>query len=343
MIIGLCGYNAAGKSEVANILKEKNYTYFSLSDVIRDETKKRNLELSRENLVNIGNELREKFGANILAKRIIEKVNEELNKGKRDFVIDSIRNVKEVEELKKMNEFILLGVNASIELRFERAKKRGRNENALTLKEFEEQEKKELLGNENAQQLDKVYKLSDKLIYNDSTIEDLKKKIDFVLKFNIKKRLTWDEYFMKITSVVAERSTCWRHNVGAIIVKDKRILSTGYNGAVSGSEDCLKLGCRKDELNLESGFGSEDCRAVHAEQNAIVQAAKTGTNINDATLYCTTIPCRMCAKEIVNCGIKKVITYSDYLGAKGSIDFMKKNGIDFKVINRPENTINFKD
>jgi len=156
-------------------------------------------------------------------------------------------------------------------------------------------------------------------------------------------RISWDDYFMKIAAVVAERATCLRHNIGAVIVKNKQILTTGYNGAVRGTDDCLKLGCRKDELKLPSGVSSEDCRAVHAEQNAIIQAAKHGINIDGATLYCTTIPCRMCAKEIVNAGIKEVITYSDYAGARGSVEFLKNAGVEFKKINRPNNTITFKD
>jgi len=149
---------------------------------------------------------------------------------------------------------------------------------------------------------------------------------------------------MKITSVVAERSTCLRHNIGAIIVKNKRILTTGYNGAVRGGKDCLELGCKKDELNIASGIGaSKVCRAVHAEQNAIIQAALHGLNTEGATLYCTTIPCRMCAKEIINAGIKKVFTYSDYAGAFDSIEFLKEHGVEFEKIERPKNTIHFKD
>ncbi|PIU22497.1 MAG: hypothetical protein COT14_00800 [Candidatus Diapherotrites archaeon CG08_land_8_20_14_0_20_30_16] len=343
MMIGLTGPNCSGKGEIANILKEKRYKYYSCSDVIREEAEKRKLEKTRENLIAIGNELREKLGPNVLAKKLLEKIKEDRKKGQKDFIVDSIRNPNEVEELKTDNEFSLLGINAPIELRYERAKARGRVENVNNFDDFKQMDEKENSSNPNAQQLNVVYKMADKYVFNDSTLEDLKKRLDFALKYEKKERPSWAEYFMKITSVVAERSTCLRHNVGAIIVKNKRLLTTGYNGAVRGNEDCLKLGCKKDELGLESGFGSEECRAVHAEQNAIIQGALHGINIEGATLYCTTIPCRMCAKEIVNAGIKEVITYSDYAGAKGSIEFLQNAGVNFRKIPRPNNSINFKD
>jgi dCMP deaminase len=131
-------------------------------------------------------------------------------------------------------------------------------------------------------------------------------------KEEIKKRPSWDEYFMKITCLVAQRSTCLRHHVGAIIVRDKRILTTGYNGAAAGTKDCLSLGCLRDALNIASGQRHEICRAIHAEQNAIIQGGFHGINIKDSTLYCTHSPCVLCAKMIVNAGIKKVIMGAEY-------------------------------
>ena len=101
------------------------------------------------------------------------------------------------------------------------------------------------------------------------------------------KRLNADDYFLKIAMVVAERSTCRRHNVGAVIVRDKRILTTGYNGAASGLKDCLELGCLRDENNIPSGERHEICRGIHAEQNAIIQAGLHGANTENATIYCT--------------------------------------------------------
>ena len=125
-------------------------------------------------------------------------------------------------------------------------------------------------------------------------------------------RPSWDEYFMKLAWLVAERSTCVRHHVGAVIVRDKRILTTGYNGAASGIKDCLELGCLRNQLNIPSGTRHEICRAIHAEQNAIIQAGTHGININGGTLYCTHSPCILCAKMIANAKIKRVVMSIEY-------------------------------
>ena len=125
-------------------------------------------------------------------------------------------------------------------------------------------------------------------------------------------RLSVDEYFLKIASVVAERSTCLRHHIGAVAVRDKHILATGYNGAPAGLKDCLELGCLRDEMEILSGTRHEVCRAIHAEQNAIIQAAFHGVSIRGASLYCTNLPCSICAKMIINAGIKFIYYLSGY-------------------------------
>jgi dCMP deaminase len=147
-------------------------------------------------------------------------------------------------------------------------------------------------------------------------------------------RPSWDEYFMSIVELVKERSTCRRRKVGAIIVKDKRILATGYNGAPKGCQHCLDIGCMREELGVPSGQRHELCRAIHAEQNAIVQAAYSGTSIAGGTLYVTTQPCVLCAKMAINAGIKRIVytgEYPDELSlellkeAEISIDIYKAN------------------
>ena len=121
-----------------------------------------------------------------------------------------------------------------------------------------------------------------------------------------------DEYFMEITRLVAKRSTCLRRQVGAVIVKDKNILATGYNGAPSGISHCLDVGCLREKLKIPSGERHELCRGLHAEQNAIIQAAKHGTTIDDSTLYCTTLPCIICSKMVINAGIKRIVFEDGY-------------------------------
>ena len=127
------------------------------------------------------------------------------------------------------------------------------------------------------------------------------------------KRPSWDEYFMEITDLVATRATCLRRKVGAIIVKDRRILATGYNGPPKGVPHCDELGgCIREKLGIPSGERQELSRAVHAEQNAIIQAAKMGTNIDGATLYTTNHPCFICAKMLINAGVKKIVFREGY-------------------------------
>jgi dCMP deaminase len=125
-------------------------------------------------------------------------------------------------------------------------------------------------------------------------------------------RPTWEEYFMEITRLVAKRATCLRRQVGAVLVMDKRLLATGYNGAPSGLAHCLEVGCLREKNNIPSGERHELCRGIHAEQNAIIQAAFHGVRIQGATLYCTNLPCVICTKMLINAGIQEIIYESGY-------------------------------
>lgn len=125
-------------------------------------------------------------------------------------------------------------------------------------------------------------------------------------------RPSWDQYFMDITRLVATRSTCLRRQVGALLVKDRNILATGYNGVPSGITHCEAVGCLRDRLNVPSGERHELCRGLHAEQNAIIQAARHGINIDGSTLYCTTMPCIICSKMIINAGIGAIVYTEGY-------------------------------
>jgi dCMP deaminase len=151
-----------------------------------------------------------------------------------------------------------------------------------------------------------------------------------------------DEYFLKVAAVVAERSTCRRHNVGAVAVKDKHILSTGYNGAPSGLQDCLVLGCLRDELHIPSGTRHEICRAVHAEQNVIIQAALHGVSLEGATVYATHTPCVLCAKMLTNARIKRYVSFGKYAD-KSFQEMFREAGIAFEQLPKPSNTIVFLD
>jgi len=151
-----------------------------------------------------------------------------------------------------------------------------------------------------------------------------------------------DEYFLKVAAVVAERSTCLRHHVGAVAVKDKHILSTGYNGAPSGLKDCLTLGCLRDELRIPSGMRHEICRAVHAEQNVIIQAALHGVSLEGATVYATHTPCVLCAKMLTNAKIKRYVSFGKY-NDDSFEEMFREAGIQFDKLQRPSNTIVYMD
>jgi len=153
------------------------------------------------------------------------------------------------------------------------------------------------------------------------TTNNEKKKIE---------RPSWDEYFLSIAKLVATRSTCLRRQVGAVIVKGKQVLATGYNGAPSGIEHCDKIGCLREKLGIPSGERHELCRALHAEQNAFLQAAKHGASLEGSTLYITTQPCSICAKMIINVGIKKIIIEGDYPDEL-ALEFLKEAGVEMVV------------
>ncbi|MBP7791464.1 MAG: AAA family ATPase [Candidatus Goldbacteria bacterium] len=340
MFLGFTGPNASGKGEAIKYLVEKHkFVSYSLSDILRSELKSRGVEINRDNLISVGNELREKHGPGVLAKLAVEKI-----KNMPQAIVDSIRNPSEIEELRKnLKDFKLIGINADTKVRYERAGKRGReNENRMSYEEFIANEQKENSKAQTGQQLLKCFEMADVKIDNSGTVEELHKKLEDVLKnFGYKpyKRPAWDEYFMKMAYLVAERSTCIRHHIGAVIVKDNYVISTGYNGAASGVTDCLELGCLRDQMGITSGTRHEVCRAIHAEQNAIIQAALHGATTEKAALYCTHSPCILCAKMIVNAKIKKVIV-SKYYPDKSYEDLFKEANVEFRIIETPDLTIN---
>jgi dCMP deaminase len=147
-----------------------------------------------------------------------------------------------------------------------------------------------------------------------------------------------DNYFLKIASVVAERSTCLRHHIGAVAVRDKHILATGYNGAAAGLQDCLELGCLRDEMKITSGTRHEICRAIHAEQNVIIQAALHGISLEGATIYATHSPCILCAKMLANARIKRFVTFGTYAD-KAFIDLFRQAKIKFDVLKKSSSKI----
>jgi dCMP deaminase len=311
--IGLTGFMGSGKGEIANILKKRGFKYMSLSDMVRNEATKRGLEHSRENLQKIGNELREQGGAGVLGAKVRETVSASPDS---NWVIDGIRNPGEWSELKKINNFKMVGVTSSHKTIVNRLMKRRREGDSITEETILEKLKRESGVGEppEGQQVKKCIDHTDYLILNEGTLEELEKKFDHFIKLSEgTERPTFDEVFMEISHIWSKRSTCLRRQVGAVIAKDGQQLTAGYNGAPRGVPHCAQMGgCLRAKMNIPSGQRHEICRGTHAEQNAITQAAKFGINIQGSTLYCNTFPCVICTKMILNAGISKVVYDSDY-------------------------------
>lgn len=145
------------------------------------------------------------------------------------------------------------------------------------------------------------------------------------------RRPSWDEYFMEIAALVSKRSTCLRRKVGAVLVKERRILATGYNGTPTKIIHCWETGCIRAELKVPSGQRHELCRGLHAEQNVLLQAALYGISLKDSTLYCTNEPCLICTKMLINAGIKEIVTRGSYPD-KMAKEFIKQAGIKLRVV-----------
>ncbi len=343
MIIGLTGSLAAGKGVVSDFLKEQGFVYLSLSDELREMMKEKKIALTRENMQNFGNQMREEKGTGILAKLITDKIN---NQKYIKTVVDGIRNPAEIVELKKLDNYFLVAVDAPEEIRFKRLIERNRESDPKTLEDFLKVDARDkgIGEKETGQGVGRCMAQADFTLINDGLLEETKKKVEELYK-KIQLRIprpSWDEYFMKNAALVSERSTCIRHHVGAIIVKDKRIITTGYNGAAKGVKDCLELGCLRDELGIPSGTRHEICRAIHAEQNAIIQGAFHGISVKGGTLYCTHTPCMICAKMIANSGIGEVVSYHDYPDEEAK-KFLSEEGIKLRKISRPKEYLELKD
>ena len=334
MIIGLTGSLAAGKGVVSDFLKEKGFVYLSLSNELREIAKQRKIELTRENLQNLGNQLREIEGPGVLAKIVIDKIkSQQYSKA----IIDGIRNPAEIEELKKLKNFFLISVDAPQQIRFERMKERNRESDPIVWEEFLRIDIKDKGGGEleTGQGVEKCMSKADFVLINQGSLEEIKKRIEELYEEIERKipRPNWDEYFMGIMGAVAERATCNRGKSGCVITKDKQILVTGYVGSPKGIAHCDEIGHQMKTMIHEDGTTSQHCvRTTHAEQNAICQAAKLGIPINESTLYCKMTPCSTCAKMIINSGIKRVVCEKRYHQSAESEDLFKQAGIQLDIL-----------
>lgn len=310
MIIGLTGTNGSGKTVAAEHLRRKGFHFFSLSDVIREALAAKRLPPDRENLIATGNRLRAAYGPGVLARRTRRKMRPDQN-----YVVDSIRSPAEVRVLRRATRFRLLHLDAPRRIRYERVVARGGNRVPASYEEFVEQEQRELQSADpSSQQLLATWKEADRELDNSGTIDEFRAAVTAIARRWMMggQRPGWDEYFMRIAQNVAMRSNCMKRKVAAVVVKDRRIISTGYNGTPRGVANCNEGGCPRCNSLADSGTRLGECLCSHAEENSIVQAAYHGISLKGATLYSTCSPCLICTKMIINAGIKRVVYNLDY-------------------------------
>lgn len=330
MIIGLTGKNGSGKGEVSKFLVSAGFVPFSLSDVLRAELKKQKKSPTRENLIVLGTELRQQRGLGVLAQLALDQIEVSYN-----YVIDSIRHPEEVKTLQKHPQFFLINVEADPKIRFERMLKRDRAGDPKNFEDFLVLEKREEKSEKSSgQQILATLKMADFEISNNTRLEDLQQKLILAIQKISKKvkRPSWDRYFMDIAYAAASRANCIKRKVAAVIIKDKRIIATGYNGTPRSVENCDAGGCPRCFSFAKSGTKLDECLCSHAEENAIVQSAYHGVSIKGATLYTTFSPCLNCSKMIVNAGILEVVYQSEYSVTDSAFRLLKEAGVKLRKI-----------
>jgi dCMP deaminase len=332
MIIGVTGGYAAGKDTVAAILGENGFMHISLSDMIRKELLQHKTSETRSSLIAMGNKLRQSFGNGVLALRAVFEMEQY-----RNYVVTSIRHPDEINVLRNTARFVLVWADAPQNVRFERISGRKRKgEKQVSFEEFCANEQKEMHGTGSGQQLAMCRKMADIVLVNNSTPAELRKKIEKMLA-DLKPqhkyvRPSWDDYFLHLVRAIARRATCDRGMSGCVITRDKHILATGYVGAPAGLPSCDEVGHLFQEVRKEDGSVSKHCiRTTHAEQNAIVHAAKMGVSIKGATLYCTMTPCAVCAKLLINAGIVRVVCERDYHASQLSKEMLGQAKIPLEI------------
>ena len=330
MIIGLTGTNGAGKTVTADYLQTKGFHFHSLSDEIREELSSQGREANRENLIETGNALRREYGPAVLAERVKTRLRPD-----RNYVIDSIRNPYEVDALRMTSEFKLLHLDAPRRVRYERVVARGGPRTPASWEEFVEQEEREMASADATnQQLRATWEKADAVLNNDGTMQELESRIDTIATGWLMQapRPGWDEYFMQIAKIVSLRSNCMKRKVAAVLVKDKRIISTGYNGTPRGVTNCNEGGCPRCNSFATSGTSLGDCVCSHAEENSIVQASYHGISVKGATLYTTFSPCLICTKMIINAGVVEVVYNLEYPLADVANGLLEQAGIGLRNV-----------
>jgi dCMP deaminase len=341
MIIGITGTLAAGKGTIVDYLKSKGFKHYSARSYITEEVARRQMPINRDSMVFVANEFREMYGSSHIAEALYKKA--EIDGG--NAVIESLRTPAEVELLKKKDQFYLFAIDAAQDIRYFRAIERNSETDKIDFDTFKANEEREWANTDPTKgNIKRCIEMADYNFTNNGSVQELHKKIYETLneiKLSIEKnngkkyqRPSWNEYFMEIVCAVAKRGTCDRGRTGCVIVKNKQILATGYVGSAKGQPHCDDVGHLIEETIHADGIKRPHCvRTIHAEQNAICQAAKNGASIEGATIYCKLEPCAVCARMLVNSGIKKVFCQKRYHAAQESRKIFEMAGVDVVAMN----------
>jgi len=329
MIIGITGTLGAGKGTISDILKKFGFSHLSVREFLIEEIEKRGLEVNRDSMVLVANQLRAMHSPSYIAEKLFERAEEQGG----NCIIESLRTVGEIQSLRQKGNFYLIAVDADVRKRYERVVLRKQESDKISFEKFVQDEEREMESLDPAKQnLSACIQLADVRVKNDSTIFDLEKDIEELLtkigfkvenkKQKISKRkdyISWDDYFMGVALLSAKRSKDPSTQVGACIVnKENKIVGTGYNGFPIGCSDDVLPWAREGPA-LETKY----FYVCHAELNAILNSS---TNLKGCRIYVPLAPCGECAKAIIQSGIKEVIYMSDKYA---DVDLFKASKIMF--------------
>ena len=346
-IVGMCG---AGKSVVADYLIQNGYSFFRFGQIVLDEViKKVGLKSDPALEKEIREGFRKEHGMAAMAILNKPKIDELLQRG--NVVGDGLYSWSEYKYLKDIykDQLKIVAVVANPEIRYERLEQRttvdaAQRSRPLTKEQAKARDYAEIENIEKGGPIS----MADIVLINNGSLDEFMQQIKKYLGKNTKeeastiqspgitdyKRPTWDEYFMEVCKIISKRSTCERGRSGCVIARDKQLLVSGYAGSPIGMPHCDDVGHLFKKTIHEDGSVTNHCvRTVHAEQNAICQAAKLGVSLNGATVYCKMTPCRVCAMLIINSGIKRVVCEKRYHAGKDSEEMFEKAGIELKIIN----------
>lgn len=327
--IGITGTLGAGKGTIVDYLvQHRGFVHYSVRAFLIDEIKRRGMDVNRDSMTLVGNDLRAQHSPSW----IVEQLYEQAAASGCNCIIESVRTPGEVDALRGKPNFYLFAVDAEPRVRYERAVLRGSETDHIDYDTFLANEQREMdNADPNKQNLRYCIDQADYRFDNGGTIEQLNAQVEEVLQRITYRRPSWDEYFMELANTASKRATCDRGRSGCVIVKDRQLLVTGYVGSPAGLPHCDEVGhLFRQSINPDGTVSNHCVRTVHAEQNAICQAARRGIALDGATLYCRMTPCRTCAMLIINCGIKRVVCERKYHAGAESEDLFRQAGVQLE-------------